>query len=447
MTSGKRSGRKSRVRHSRKPWVELPMWLLVLLVPLIVDPLGKDVFREVKLQAAQILALLSIVGLLWQLRESKRSSSARECMDLPALRIALLLLLAAGSSVLAKSTMRYSETALFELAIGAVCLVAWSLGWQSARLRLFLQALLIPSIIVATIGILQYHHLWKPFDFLSTGRVERIQITSLAGASSDLAAFLVLPILVVQAAIVRWKKVRWLLFATLGILGYALISAQSFTALIAAIVGSVFFWGLTLPRRTLVVRGGGILVLALVLILGVSPIRGRVLKLGRVLSEGEVNAALSGRLDAWRAAGAMWSESPILGIGHGGFRAEFGRKKLELTGQGEQFYRRHAYSNFSYAHNDYLQVVAEWGVIGFLALAAALFILLRATIRLSSATHEDRGNRHLALSGLLSLGVMPLTYFPWHIAITAYTHLIFVCWILALRREQELAEGQVDRHA
>lgn len=63
----------------------------------------------------------------------------------------------------------------------------------------------------------------------------------------------------------------------------------------------------------------------------------------------------------------MWLDNPLLGIGAGSFKYTYPSYKSEDV-TSTQLY--------DYAHNDYLEFLAEFGIIAFLALAAAVLIAL-----------------------------------------------------------------------
>lgn len=80
-----------------------------------------------------------------------------------------------------------------------------------------------------------------------------------------------------------------------------------------------------------------------------------------------------GRLSLWKTALRMIWEQPFTGVGAGAFKSAF--MKYQVDG----FYSIHA-------HNTYLEVFAEMGVLGFLTfLAASLYIVMRCCIKNKSS--------------------------------------------------------------
>ncbi len=134
---------------------------------------------------------------------------------------------------------------------------------------------------------------------------------------------------------------------------------------------------------------------------------------------------LTGRLDGWRAALWMIREHPWTGVGHGAYRPEYVPAMNELLDRGVQMYPQHLQPVFANAHNEYLEAVADWGLLGVVALAWGLWVLVAALRR---ARGEDE--RALAWAGVAALAVLSLVYFPFRIALLAFPALLFLSWVL-----------------
>lgn len=84
----------------------------------------------------------------------------------------------------------------------------------------------------------------------------------------------------------------------------------------------------------------------------------------------DANYAVVERLAHWQAALSMADESPLFGVGFGGYEAAYGR---------------HALVNWQlalgHAHNYYLNVLAETGLVGLLAYVGMWFALIRLSLR------------------------------------------------------------------
>ena len=84
------------------------------------------------------------------------------------------------------------------------------------------------------------------------------------------------------------------------------------------------------------------------------------------------------RSDFYQICLNMWGENPILGLGWGSYAVAFNQSPISYE------YRRLGYSDMD-AHNVFLQLLAEEGLIGFalmvLVISASLVITLRALLR------------------------------------------------------------------
>jgi O-antigen ligase len=268
----------------------------------------------------------------------------------------------------------------------------------------------------------------EPLRFTGIQYDPRLGTTSFAGNPGDLGAYLVLPCLIALWSLSsRWRAGgpgRWLAAVSLGLCLYTVALTQTLAALSALAVGGLVFALLRLPRRKVLLGLAAGAVAAGVLVLAVGPLRTRVEGKVRALAAGDLNEVLTGRLDSWRAALWMLREHPVAGVGHGAYLPEFVPAKLALLDRGVEFLPGQVTPVFDSAHNELLQAGAEWGIPGLLALAWAIWILVRAARRKAG---EDRS---LVGAGLAALTVLSLVYFPFHVALVAFPALLFLAWVL-----------------
>ena len=399
-----------------------------LLVPLFFLPGLRDAFRMPKLLLAGVFGLASLLALAWEQRAQppRGFRSPREFLRHPAVLAVLPFLAVAGASLLWTPHLAHAKQAFFDCAIGAACLLGWSLALPSERIERWLASLLWGGALLSIFAILQYFDLWTPLRFAGLGTNERLGITSLAGNPGDLGAYLALPAALGPWALARAAGRRRIAVAAawgLGVVGLAL--SQTLAALLALAVGWAIYGALALPRRR-VILGFGALVLAGALALGlVAPLRQRVVNKLGPLARGDWNEVLTGRLDGWRVAMHLFAAHPWAGVGHGGFRPSYVSGKLALLERGTVFYKKQASPVFANAHNEYLETAADLGVPGILALLGGVALAFRGAAR----KPKEGGRRALAWSGLAVLAVLSLAYFPFRIALTAYPAILFLAWL------------------
>ncbi|HEX5717663.1 MAG TPA: O-antigen ligase family protein, partial [Thermoanaerobaculia bacterium] len=395
---------------------------------------GKESFRLPKLMVAEWLGLASVLCLAWNLRAADLKGAWR----LPAVQAVLPALLVATAGIWTTAHPLQVREALFDLWIGAACLVGWSAGLQRERLERLLRGLIWPAAVLALVGIFQFHADWKPLQFTGIEYDPRLGITSFAGNPGDLSSYLVLPSLVAFWMLFSFPRRRWLAAAALAICLYCLALTQTMASLAAMAAGAVVLALLKLPRRKVLAGLAAAAVVAAVLVLAVAPLRVRVEGKLRGLAEGDLNEVLTGRLDGWRAALWMMGEHPLAGVGHGGYLPEYVPAKLALLDRGVEFLPGQLTPVFDNAHNEVLNAGAEWGIPGLLALAWGLWVVFRAAPKPGDDREEARSreeddredHRALAWSGLTALLVLSLGYFPFHVAMVAFPALLFLAWVL-----------------
>jgi O-antigen ligase len=102
------------------------------------------------------------------------------------------------------------------------------------------------------------------------------------------------------------------------------------------------------------------------------------------------NDFVSGRLPIWRAALGMFAAHPVIGNGWGTFQSLLPAYRIEPNG----FY-------YTHAHNDYLEVLAEGGVVGFaiVVILLAMFARRLTEVLATSLSHTQRSTvRWLAVA-------------------------------------------------
>ena len=188
----------------------------------------------------------------------------------------------------------------------------------------------------------------------------------------------------------------------------ALVWTMSRSALLGFGVGTATFGWLVLRRRRLSWRrrAGVLGILGAVLLAGAIR-RG----LNQLVAWFQDNRDLLGRLDAWRDGWDLVRDFPLFGTG------------LNTYPTAMLFYQKHNLELYvAQAHNDYLQLLAEGGLVVTIAAAIAIVFLARAILRnLRTARSESRGYwiRAGAAVGLLAIAVQEIFEFSLQIPANA----------------------------
>lgn len=224
-----------------------------------------------------------------------------------------------------------------------------------------------------------------------------------------------------------------LLAASLGFVLVAILMTGTRGALLAVglllLVLPVLAWrcrrGLALPGWSRRVQAMAVAVLAgTVLALGAIPSGNpRIVEEGHGASAlarglqragaiGPADQSLGIRMVMWRATLRAIAGRPLAGMGAGAWESEIPRYQEEGA-QLETDY---------YVHNEFLQLVAEYGVVGclFLLLLAAYLVLAawRSWSEQGAEADAERPWRAMFLCSLLALMVVSNIGFPWRLAAT-----------------------------
>jgi O-antigen ligase len=134
--------------------------------------------------------------------------------------------------------------------------------------------------------------------------------------------------------------------------------------------------------------------------------------LGRTASIGPGDASFGIRKQMWAATARMIQARPLSGVGAGAWENDIPLYQAEGS-QLETDY---------YAHNEFLQLVAEYGLVGWAVLLLLFAYLIAAAWRtLADRTPQGQAEapwRAIALCSLLALFVVSNIGFPWRMAST-----------------------------
>jgi O-antigen ligase len=120
------------------------------------------------------------------------------------------------------------------------------------------------------------------------------------------------------------------------------------------------------------------------------------------------DTSLGVRMLMWKSTARMIQAHPLAGVGAGAWEVHAPLFQ-EPGAQLETDY---------YAHNEYLQLAAEYGVVGWIFLIALAAWLLRGAWRTWRSAGEEAPVRAVALTSLLCLMIVSNVGFPWRMAAT-----------------------------
>ena len=142
------------------------------------------------------------------------------------------------------------------------------------------------------------------------------------------------------------------------------------------------------------------------------------------------DSSLAVRQVMWRATVRVIEARPLAGVGAGAWESEVPLYQEEGA-QLETDY---------YAHNEFLQLAAEYGVVGWIFLLALLAWLLRCAWRTWKARSDDEKAdapwRAVALCSLLAFFIVSNVGFPWRMAATGALFALALAMLAASEARQ-----------
>jgi len=256
-------------------------------------------------------------------------------------------------------------------------------GWMDTREKAYrvINTTLISTIIVAIFGFYQsiegsytdlYYRLY-PLQEASTLEDWSGRITSFLFHFNSLAGYLnlAIPFAIAYTVLASRRSTQILGMTCLCTATVALYLTGSRGGLLA--FGAIILFSLVYirlcfkPHSVNLFRGLVTLIMAAVIALALSPHESE--QATRIQSVDEFTQA--SRLTLWGAAAMMFIEHPALGIGYGNYRSTYNDYLPQL--EGDQLD----------AHEIYLQMLAETGIIGFAVFLVLMGMFLRSGIKLA----------------------------------------------------------------
>lgn len=412
---------------AHKPnWTVILLSLMMVMVPAMGVP-GEELLQDtLKSILVSFFALAASFAFFWHQRKQTGTLQRHGLLCLPL-----------GLMVYALGSMAWSHAYL-----GGVEAIRWLmlglllfLGLNTlthARVTYLAWGIHLGAVLASLWAALQF---WVDFSFFAQGPNPASTFVN----RNFFAEFIVctLPFSALLLSRVRDKSSVFLLTFAFGFNVVALMMTGTRSALLGLLVLTVLIPGIVLRYRKQFVSTGwrtghGIALVALLIT--------TILVLGSIHTTNPKLIAESGQGDAidraikrslsvtkaseysqgsfsiralmWKATGRMILANPVTGVGAGAWEVQAPRYQ-ETGNQLETDY---------YAHNEILQLVAEYGLAGWLFLLSLASYLLWATYRTySDQTEEGQREAPLRALTLASLFVFLLVSnagFPWRMAST-----------------------------
>jgi O-antigen ligase len=240
--------------------------------------------------------------------------------------------------------------------------------------RAFLLSILLATLFTVSVyAAIQFFVLFPLLPASAAGdsieMVRRIRTNEVFASfigPNQLAGFLVLLLPPLAGSMIDTRE-YWRRGAALALGLVALFLTGSLGGEVALVCGAATLAGLALTRtrgRALAVGiGAGAVAVAVALLLW-SPLLSAV---------GRHSHSMHVRAVYWRATGPMIASAPLLGVGFNNWEEHYFATKSDVQQETKK------------AHNDYLQVLSELGIVGLLSLAGILILGLRKALAREAA--------------------------------------------------------------
>ncbi len=363
--------------------IELTIIALAVLVPIIFNPRCHPFFAPAK---EFTFEALTIIGLMfWALKMINREEIkfTSTSLNLPVLSFIAICTL----SLIWSDTFFTSLKELPHFLAGPLLyFVIVNNIRDEKQINCIISTVLLVGVASSIYGIFQYNDI--DFSFW-VGNVGRMRVFGLIGNVGYFAGYLLFPLsIAIPLFFVSKNRNRKILFLigilTMGTAFILTFTRSSYLALGVSLIFMFFLFLLSRGKRFIKENKKIFIFLLIVIILAVSIfiIPNPLNKPDSVISQIKERVSLktlknvfssSGRIIIWKFTGIMIKDRPIIGSGIGTYKYNTLRYQAKFFEQGDNR-SIYSYSWADKAHNEYLQLWAELGIIGL-----AIFIWLIIT--------------------------------------------------------------------
>jgi O-antigen ligase len=310
-------------------------------------------------------------------------------------RLLILLLGFAGWSTLSALWAEFPlltlhHTLLWGVYISFFVIFLWLVG-RGTGIRIAAGAFALTALILGVLCL--FDHL-TVMDFASVEGPIRIRYGKLAELLVTIT-----PFLWIMAVYARERQTRWML-AVAGAFGWMTVMLSlSKGAFLAGVIGSVVFFAgaafFSLPslRRRVLVMAGGWVAFTVLFQVGFSALAPTPSTADYFSGRSDATRSTSVmRLFTWRVSRQMITEHPVLGVGADNFGTAFNEARADLAARNTSDHTPEVAEDYvvERAHNEFLQVFGELGVVGF-----CLFLAIFGTFAFMAAAAFFRNGRRL----------------------------------------------------
>jgi len=409
--------------------IEVSIIALVILVPVVFYPFCITVFLPAKEMVAEVLVVLALM--FWGLKlisrgEIKFSSSPLNFPILSFMAICLLSLIWSNSFFVS-----LKELPLF-LAGPLLYFVITNNISDDRQISRILNILLVVGTLFGIYGLFQYNGI--DFSFWAHN-IGRQQIFGLFGNVNYFAEYLIVPLpLAISLFLATRNRVhKILLLVGILVMGGSLVLTFTRGSYLAIGFSSIFIFLLYLTNqsKSFIKEHKKIFIFILVLIILITflfAIPNPLNKSGTIISKikGRISisqitqgSSLKRRIAIWKFTILMIKDHPLLGSGIGTYKYNTFNYQAEFFEQGKnRSLYPHGFADK--AHNEYLQLWAELGIIGLIIFIWLIISYFRFVLKILRKTKDEyKQGIIIGLMGAIVAVLVDGTFgFPLHLPAT-----------------------------
>lgn len=419
---------------------------LALLTPLLYIEPGifriyrPDPFNFPKRYLVEIASLALFLIFAWELISRKKISMAWSKCLLP---FFLFIAWTCISLIYAPSFHAGWREFIRWLCYGLIFLSALGLRPEGHRRKSLISAAAVSASAVSLIALMQFFGLDASFF---KGGLHRVYST--LGNPNYVASYLAIILPVGYWGWIRphGEKRTAVACLSFSLLGSAALLVTGSRGAIAALCAGVILSLLISPRPLLKKRLLILFILIFTLSILIFVIPPKLFKQYDTYAvkkltgiSGTSGRSIEWRKMVWKVSGQMIRERPILGNGPGSFRLLFLSHQAEILKRPENRSLASMVEwGIDFAHNDYLEIWVEFGLVGL-----ALFVWFLASLLVSLTKAARMLNRSLwyggaVLAGFFTLLSHGMVSFPFHIWPTAVTFFILSGLLVSARSSEKV---------
>lgn len=429
----------------KNPWHGL--YLLVFFLPF--ERLGSTDIGSITVRPSQVVALLTILSILFYYLGKHRFPLPANPTLIP---LGLFVMISAIGFMSAPNLMRTTMVFAFVVFTMTISLIVPMLLKTEQQLEYVLRFLFASFAAVTLFGIYQWIGDWIGLPTAVTGlrdlyskeilgfpRVQSTALEPLYFANYMLVPLgILMSLLITRAYAARDLFKDWHILVLLGLGGINLVLTVArggyiAFAVTALLIIAYYFFSLRLLTPRLIAIGSGIGLLAIVIALQFSGI-GEVAQqfLTHVVNIFD-GASFAERAQTFEQSLVIWQLYPWFGIGPGSFGPYVSNFALEAGEHG-----------WAIVNNQYLELLAEHGVLGLIAMSSVYLIVIIRSIKAVMRAQNALLQSVLigTLAGFIGILVQYNTFSTLYIV-----HIWFIIGLLIALQNMVLARTTSEEHS